>query len=191
MTNSDTALFEREEDRYAGFISRAIGFLIDVFIILIVNAMINFMIRVLLTFFGIDNQKVISDISATRLANGLALIFPVFLQAAYFIGCWSIFGRTVGMSLLGIRIEETNRPGDVTFIRATLRYIGYYVSLLALGIGFLWVLVDKRSQGWMDKMGNTYVVYSGTAVRYHKKRLAAQQNSQKSEAIAARLSKFL
>jgi uncharacterized RDD family membrane protein YckC len=189
MDISDAALFPREEDRYAGFISRAIAFLIDIFIILIANAMINFMIRMLLNFFGIGDLDIMSDFSTTRVADGLALIFPVFLQAVYFIGGWAIFGKTVGMALIGIRVEETHRPGDVTFLRAALRYIGYYVSLFALGIGFLWVLIDKRKQGWMDKMGNTYVVYSRTAVRYHKKRMAAQQNAQKSETIAVRTSR--
>ncbi len=90
------------------------------------------------------------------------------------------------MSLLGIRVEETNRPGDVTVVRAILRYIGLYVSLIPLGLGFFWVFIDKKRQGWMDKMGNTYVVYSSTAMRYHKKRQAAQKNIQTTEKIAAR-----
>jgi uncharacterized RDD family membrane protein YckC len=53
----------------------------------------------------------------------------------------------------------------------------------------LWVLIDKKKQGWHDKMGNTFVVYSRTARRYHLKRVAAQQNAQKSETIAVRTSR--
>jgi uncharacterized RDD family membrane protein YckC len=111
------------------------------------------------------------------------------LQAVYFIGSWAIFARTIGMSLIGIRVEETDRPGDVTFARAFLRFIGIYVSIFALGLGILWVLIDKKKQGWHDKMGNTFVVYSRTARRYHLKRVAAQQNAQKSETIAVRTSR--
>jgi uncharacterized RDD family membrane protein YckC len=186
MTTSDSALFAREEDRYAGFISRLVAFMIDVFIILIVNALLNFTIRMLFGFFGLDNLKVVEDFSISRVADGLALIFPFFLQAVYFVGGWAVFGRTIGMSLVGIRVEETHRPGDVTFVRAFLRYIGIYLSLIPLGLGIIWVLFDKKHQGWHDKLGNTYVVYSRTAMRYHKKRMAAQNNSQKSETIAAR-----
>jgi uncharacterized RDD family membrane protein YckC len=186
MTTSDTAIFAREEDRYAGFVSRVIAFMIDVFIILIVNALLNFTVRMLFGFFGLNNLKIVSDFSVSRIADGLALIFPFFLQAVYFIGGWAIFGRTIGMSLVGIRVEETDRPSDVTFARAFLRYVGIYISILAFGIGIFWVLFDKKHQGWHDKLGNTYVVYSRTAMRYHKKRVAAQNNSTKSETIAAR-----
>lgn len=186
MTRSDAALFPREEDRYAGFVTRAIAFFIDIIIILIVNALLNFTVRMLLGFFGLDTLKVVADFSASQLVDGLALVFPFFLQAVYFIGSWAIFGRTIGMSLIGIRVEETTRPDDVTFARAFLRYIGLYVSLIPLGLGYLWVLVDRRHQGWHDKLGNTVVVYSRTARRYHLKRVAAQQNAQKSESIAAR-----
>jgi uncharacterized RDD family membrane protein YckC len=184
--NPDTALFPREEDRYAGFVSRVIAFMIDVFIILIVNALLNFTIRMLFGFFGLDNLKIVSDFSVSRLADGLALLFPFILQAVYFIGGWAIFGRTIGMSLAGIRVEETHRPGDVTFTRAILRYAGMYLSILALGLGILWVLIDRKHQGWHDKLGNTLVVYSRTAMRYHQKRMAAQQNSEKTETIVAR-----
>lgn len=189
MTQSDAALFSKEEDRYAGFISRAIAFIIDIIIILVINALLNFMLRILLGFFGLSDTDIVSDFSATRLADGIALIFPFFLQALYFVGGWAIFGKTLGMSLIGIRVEETNRPGDVRFLRALLRYIGLYVSFIVFCLGYLWVLVDKKHQGWHDKMGNTYVVYSRTAMRYHKKRVAAQQNAQKSEQIEVRTSR--
>ena len=190
MTQTDAALFAKEEDRYAGFISRTIAFMIDIMIILIVNALLNFTLRMLLGFFGLDNLQIVTNFSTSRLADGLAVIFPFFLQAVYFIGAWAIFGKTLGMSLIGIRVEETDRPGDVTFLRASLRYIGIYISILAFGIGIFWVLFDKKRQGWHDKMGNTYVVYSRTAMRYHKKRIAAQLNTQKTEQIEVRTSRM-
>lgn len=186
MTRTDIALFPREEDRYAGFVSRAFAFVIDIFIILLINALIHFTLRVLFGFFGLDNLKIVADFSASRLADGLALVFPFILQAVYFVGAWSTFGRTLGMSLIGIRVEETTHPEDVTFSRAFLRFIGLYVSLIPLGLGYWWVLIDKKHQGWHDKLGNTVVVYSRTARRYHLKRMAAQKNAQKTETIAAR-----
>jgi uncharacterized RDD family membrane protein YckC len=39
-----------------------------------------------------------------------------------------------------------------------IRYLGYIVSLLPLGLGYYWVGWDKRKQGWHDKMANTVVV---------------------------------
>ena len=33
-----------------------------------------------------------------------------------------------------------------------------YVSFLAFGLGILWVAVDRRKQGWHDKLARTVVV---------------------------------
>ena len=38
------------------------------------------------------------------------------------------------------------------------RYLGYYVSILPLGFGFLWIAFDKRKQAWHDKLAGTVVV---------------------------------
>jgi uncharacterized RDD family membrane protein YckC len=39
-----------------------------------------------------------------------------------------------------------------------IRYLGYYVSIFALGLGFLWVAWDDKKQGWHDKMAGTVVI---------------------------------
>ena len=48
----------------------------------------------------------------------------------------------------------------VTGIR---RLLGYLVSTGSLGMGFLWMLIDDRRQGWHDKIAGTCVVYSWEA----------------------------
>jgi uncharacterized RDD family membrane protein YckC len=30
-------------------------------------------------------------------------------------------------------------------------------------LGFLWIFVDRRRQGWHDKIANTYVIYTWAA----------------------------
>jgi uncharacterized RDD family membrane protein YckC len=42
--------------------------------------------------------------------------------------------------------------------QAILRYIGYWISGLALCIGYLWALVDSRHQIWHDKIAGTVVI---------------------------------
>ena len=39
-----------------------------------------------------------------------------------------------------------------------LRYLGYYISLIPFGLGFLWVGIDPRKQGWHDKIASTVVI---------------------------------
>ena len=38
------------------------------------------------------------------------------------------------------------------------RYFAYYLSLLPLGLGFLWIAWDQRKQGWHDKIAGTVVI---------------------------------
>ncbi|MFQ5987264.1 MAG: RDD family protein [Dehalococcoidia bacterium] len=39
-----------------------------------------------------------------------------------------------------------------------MRYLGYIVCALTLGIGFLIIAFDDRKQGLHDKIANTYVI---------------------------------
>lgn len=38
------------------------------------------------------------------------------------------------------------------------RYLAYYMSMRPLGLGLIWVVFDKRKQGWHDKLAGTVVV---------------------------------
>ncbi len=80
------------------------------------------------------------------------------VSAGYFVVFWSRAGGTPGMLALGLRVarEEDGRP--ISLGRGVARYIGYIVDWLSLGLGFLWVGVDSRKQGWHDKIAGTLVV---------------------------------
>jgi len=50
-----------------------------------------------------------------------------------------------------------NKPSTRQFV---IRYLGYYVSTLPLLLGFIWVGIDKRKQGFHDKLAGTVVLRS-------------------------------
>ncbi len=90
------------------------------------------------------------------IALGLALLyFPApFL---YYGWCWSRYGQSVGKWAFGIRVvtQEEKCP---SFLRAGLRgTLGYLVSGIPLGVGFLWAAFDFRSETWHDKIFRTCV----------------------------------
>jgi uncharacterized RDD family membrane protein YckC len=43
------------------------------------------------------------------------------------------------------------------------RFLGYILSIFAMWIGFLWILLDNRRQGWPDKIAGTFVIYAWDA----------------------------
>jgi RDD family. len=39
-----------------------------------------------------------------------------------------------------------------------LRWVGMIISGLVLLLGYIWILIDKKNQGWHDKIAGTYVI---------------------------------
>lgn len=143
---------------YAGFISRLLAFSVDIIIIVVVLIFAGWMLNTLSTLFQLD---ILSSI-ATIFQIWVTSIIVILFSAGYYIFFWTLIGRTPGKLLLGLRVVSRNgRP--ITFWQAVRRYVGYYVSALALYIGYLWVLIDNRRQGWHDKIAGTYVVYEWDA----------------------------
>jgi len=93
-------------------------------------------------------------------AQGWASFFTAMaglvFSIAYYIYLWSKDGQTLGDTLFGNRIVTAEgTPPSVG--GATVRFIGYVISALALSIGFIWIAIDGKRQGWHDKMARTYV----------------------------------
>lgn len=85
-------------------------------------------------------------------ANFLVFIFYICLATAY-------KGKTIGKHLTGIRVCNEFH-NNITDKRSLFRHtIGMYVAFYLLGIGILWIKVDKMRQGWHDKVSRTYVIY--------------------------------
>lgn len=99
------------------------------------------------------------DIEDEAVANTIALAMYLFGLTSHFAAFWyfNATGRSLGKSVVGLRVvaPDGGRPGPS---RGLGRTAGAYISLLALGIGYLWGAFDGRSQSWHDKIGDTFVV---------------------------------
>jgi uncharacterized RDD family membrane protein YckC len=84
------------------------------------------------------------------ISDGLPALLTIF--------CWLKYGATPGKLLFDCDIIDARSGKRLTFGQALLRYISYLLSALPLGLGFLWILWDKRKQGWHDKIAGTVVV---------------------------------
>ena len=87
----------------------------------------------------------------------LSIISWGFVNVLYFIGLWAWRGQTLGQIAVDVQVVGTDgRPADLRI--AVLRYLGYIICWLTLGIGFLITAFDARKQGLHDKIADTYVV---------------------------------
>jgi uncharacterized RDD family membrane protein YckC len=151
---------------YAGFSSRLAAFLTDVFIIGVSVIMaswfmrvINQMLQIKAIFSNLPYLKNLTPILAKLPIGSLAVLLFVI---GYFVFFWTIIGQTPGKALFGIRVIPIHGK-KLSIGRSLLRYAGYLVSTAGLFIGFAWILIDDRRQGWHDKIAGTYVVYNWNA----------------------------
>jgi uncharacterized RDD family membrane protein YckC len=102
-----------------------------------------------------------------RLIDGFILLIPsLFLP---FVLPWLYFalqegsdgGATIGKRAMGIRVLSTEGR-SVGFGTATGRFLCHFINLFTLGIGYLLMLFNARSQGLHDIITSTIVVKSSS-----------------------------
>lgn len=91
-------------------------------------------------------------------AGPVATIFHEAVPALVFIVGWARYGATPGKVLLELRVVDAGSGERPSWPQALIRYLGYFVSALTLGLGFLWVAWDRRKQGLHDKLARTEVM---------------------------------
>lgn len=155
---------------YAGLISRAAAFLLDVIIISTTITLTSWISYVTLTtfttgsFFGISAGDIpmLEPVLNIFMKPGMAGLVILAFIVGYHVLFWYFAGQTPGKALLGLRVV-TVEGKRVSIPRGLLRYFGYYLSAIPLFAGFWWVLIDDQRQGWHDKLSQTYVIYTWAA----------------------------
>lgn len=136
---------------YAGFWIRVSASLIDTVILLLITTPLLFMI------YGDtywDSQSFILG----SWDFVISYIFPAIAVIVF----WAYKSATPGKMALKLTILDAKtgqKPSTQQFI---IRYLGYFVSTIPLFLGLIWVGIDKRKQGWHDKMAGTVVVKDNT-----------------------------
>ena len=132
---------------YAGFWIRLAAHVIDALIIFAVSFAV-----VLLLFGGLPQPD-----PATAPGATIDLIAWLVVAIAV-VAFWRMRGATPGKMLCGLRIVDSTTLGPLSTGQCIGRYLAYIVSALPLFLGYLWVAVDRRKQGFHDKLASTFVV---------------------------------
>jgi uncharacterized RDD family membrane protein YckC len=109
------------------------------------------------TVFGIF---VTAQVTAASIGGVLGKAVSVSGWAAvlmYEIACIGWWGQTFGLWLLKLKIV-TERFKPVGFYESGVRFGFSVISLCVLGLGYLWAIVDSKSQTWHDKVAGTVVI---------------------------------
>jgi uncharacterized RDD family membrane protein YckC len=74
------------------------------------------------------------------------------------IAFWRARGATPGKMAIAAVVVDADSLGPPSAAQCVVRYLGYYVSAVPLGLGLMWVGWDARKQGWHDKIARTAVI---------------------------------
>lgn len=132
---------------YAGFWVRVGASLIDTVLIMIIIAPILTMIYGQEYWSGENFYSDIWD-----------LIFNYILPAVAIILFWVYKSATPGKMAFKLTIVDANTGEKPSAGQLVGRYFAYYVSMLPLLMGIIWVGIDKKKQGWHDKLAGTVVI---------------------------------
>ncbi len=166
--------------RYAGFFIRFIASLIDTFLLALPVALVVYVLSGGEWFdfaaYKHNMQLALSgDWSALRhqpkTSFGWEMVFEitVLLVTVLFWDKWG--GTTPGKRFVGIKIVDAKSFAEITNTQAITRSLGYIVSTIPFGIGFLMVLFRKDKRALHDILANTAVVYDEDIQNVNKKKL--------------------
>lgn len=133
----------------AGFVSRIVAGGIDIAIILVTYELILVGWGIIDALFN-EKQFDLPTPSVWLSSSSLVLLIVVVLVAA-----WSGAGRTLGDSLMGLRVVRESGE-DVGFARALVRAL---VLVVVPVVSMAWILVSRKNAGLHDLVARTTVVY--------------------------------
>jgi uncharacterized RDD family membrane protein YckC len=137
----------KPELEYVGFWARVGAALIDTLMLVIVTLP--------LTYIAYGQ---VSSPRGNAFQGPLDIVINLVLPAVLVVWLWSKLQATPGKMTISARIVDADTGGVPTLTQLVIRYFGYFVSTIPLGLGLIWVGFDRRKQGWHDKMANTVVI---------------------------------
>lgn len=173
---------------YGNIKQRSFAILIDLFILLLLWVPIKNMILALIFHGGISPAQELSMImqhnfeksnpdldflgklsiyknSVNELSQHRGLIglyieqaTDLFAISIYSFIFWLKYQATPGKMLLSLKIMDARTMEKPTFIQYLTRIFGYALSCIPLGLGVIWILLNKKKQAWHDMLAGTVVV---------------------------------
>ncbi|MFC0820994.1 RDD family protein [Moraxella marmotae] len=157
MTTPNTIHDPRYDDsqyQYAGFWVRFAATMIDCLLVFAIILVVSLAMMAFSPSAMLDNPSLADDSGLVYfdLISNLAI-------TALVIWFWLKKAATPGKMLFDLQILDAKTGQKIKLSQALLRYfIGYTVSGIVLGLGYIWAGFDAKKQGWHDKIASTVVV---------------------------------
>jgi uncharacterized RDD family membrane protein YckC len=135
---------------YVGFWARVGATLLDtVWVVLLIAPLLALV-------FGAGYFTLEHALSGTTDLRDILISYGI--PAVAIIAFWRGKLATPGKMAIGAQIVDARTLGAPSLGQLVIRYVGYFVSTIPLGLGLIWVAFDPRKQGWHDKLAGTVVI---------------------------------
>jgi uncharacterized RDD family membrane protein YckC len=141
-------------DEYAGFVTRAIAFVVDA-------AIVNAVAIVVAAAVALG----VSVLPGSHHLHGLGVVLAgaafVLWCIAYWAAFWATTGQTPGDRVMHVRVQRLDGSILHAFM-AIVRVVATALAALPLLAGFIPILLTTRRRGLQDWVAGTVVVYTDT-----------------------------
>jgi uncharacterized RDD family membrane protein YckC len=139
----------QEEYEYVGFWPRVGASIIDTIILMIFTS------PLLVAIYG---WSYFTDINRPFIAGPADFLISWVLPALGVILFWLHKQATPGKMAVAARVVDARTGNTLTVGQSIGRYLAYFVAMLPMFLGIIWVAFDPRKQGWHDKLAGTVVI---------------------------------
>lgn len=138
---------ERTDMEYVGFWPRVGASIIDAVLVLIIT------LPPLLMIYGS------SFWTSDKFIQGPAdFVISWVLPAVVYVWLWVKTGQTPGKMAIGAKVVDAETGQYISVGKAIIRYLSYFISAIGLFVGYIWVGLDPKKQGWHDHIAGTVVI---------------------------------
>ncbi|MFO0389594.1 MAG: RDD family protein [Alphaproteobacteria bacterium] len=103
----------------------------------------------------IFREYIVESGALERWVENMSKQFSILFVLVAF--CWHFWAATPGKMITRMKIVDAKTGEKISDTQILLRLAGYVISTLCFLIGFFWIGIDKRKQGWHDKFAGTVV----------------------------------
>ena len=138
---------ERPDMEYVGFWPRLGAAIIDSILVLIIT------VPLLTLVYGSAYW------TSNKFVQGPAdILISWVLPAAAYVWLWVKTGQTPGKMAIGAKVVDAETGQLISPGKAIGRYLSYIISAIGLCVGYIWIGLDPKKQGWHDHIAGTVVI---------------------------------
>ena len=142
-------------DTHSEIIKTNIGFFRRFFIICYDLFLLLALLFIITAIFNaLNHGKAIDSSDALYFPLVLTLLSISYLYYAWF---WTHGGQTLGLKTWRGRVIDIN-GGNISWKQAAIRYISSLLSIVVVGLGFIWSFINKEKKTWHDILSKSKII---------------------------------